>query len=396
VVAHAGARRIKLVTDPVDLPGLRAWQTAAQPAGLLVVRADNQVVHTPLLMPLLQSSAAGAWATADSGHYAGALYASAGRASAMLEHLVDGGEQAVLAAFRAAPDCAPVEHGPIARYPVTSPSQAGAAARYLEQIVHKPQDGPVTRWLYRPVSVRLTRLLLRTPVSPNQISFAVAALGALGVYATAHASYDMVVLGSAIILVAAYLDGCDGEVARLKVRSSRFGAWLDTITDEFTTVGYMAALGYHNYLRYPQPWVLASILFGLVTYLITIYAIYYYLIVVHGSANSQDYVDRLEIVPGRQPGTLALKPLAAPAEESRKPASWADGVQVALYQVARRDFINWGALVFALAHWTDISYALMLLGGAVTAVWLFFVDHLRLRRQIRHVRQAEAARRATA
>ena len=38
-------------------------------------------------------------------------------------------------------------------------------------------------------------------------------------------------LGAALSLWASILDGCDGEVARLKLQSSPFGCWLDTICD---------------------------------------------------------------------------------------------------------------------------------------------------------------------
>ena len=35
------------------------------------------------------------------------------------------------------------------------------------------------------------------------------------------------------------------EIARLKLRSSKLGAWLDTVVDETTSVAYVVALGYH-------------------------------------------------------------------------------------------------------------------------------------------------------
>jgi len=39
------------------------------------------------------------------------------------------------------------------------------------------------------------------------------------------------VLGATISLAASILDGCDGEVARLKYQESAFGCWLETIGD---------------------------------------------------------------------------------------------------------------------------------------------------------------------
>ena len=50
----------------------------------------------------------------------------------------------------------------------------------------KTQDNAVTRYLYRPVSLPLTRVLAWTPITPIQISYAVAALVALGCWVAAH------------------------------------------------------------------------------------------------------------------------------------------------------------------------------------------------------------------
>ena len=39
------------------------------------------------------------------------------------------------------------------------------------------------------------------------------------------------------------LDGCDGEIARLKFQSSRMGEWLDNVLDDTVNVLYGLALG---------------------------------------------------------------------------------------------------------------------------------------------------------
>ncbi|RMH38562.1 MAG: CDP-alcohol phosphatidyltransferase family protein [Deltaproteobacteria bacterium] len=373
VALRAGADRVRVVTEPGDRTALVNWVRAGD-GGLLVVWAADHVVHTPLVEPLVEAGADRAIAVGPDGAFAGAAFAGTPAAAAELAASPD----ATAAAWQAG-GAARVPHGPIARFPARTPAERRAAARALEQIVHKPQDGPVTRWLYRPISVPITRLLLHTPIKPNHVSAIVAALGAVGVWFVAHADYQSVVVGSAIVLVAAYLDGCDGEIARLKLESSRLGAWLDTVTDEATTVAYMAALGWHNYLRYGHPWIAGSIAVGLAGYAVTIYGIYYYLVVVHGSANSQDYVDRLRIVDGPDGA-----PRLAPA-----PGEALTGIWAVLPHLGRRDFVNWGALLFAAAHWTHVSYALMLAGGVVGA-WKIGRDHVRLRRQLRELRERRA------
>jgi phosphatidylglycerophosphate synthase len=49
--------------------------------------------------------------------------------------------------------------------------------------------------------------------------------------AFAYGDYLHTLLGAALSLVASILDGCDGEVARLKFQDSPFGCWLETICD---------------------------------------------------------------------------------------------------------------------------------------------------------------------
>ena len=73
-------------------------------------------------------------------------------------------------------------------------------------------------------------------------------LVAIGCWFTANASNTNALIGTVIVLAASYVDCCDGEVARVKLLSSRFGAWIDTIVDELSSVGYMAALGWHCHL----------------------------------------------------------------------------------------------------------------------------------------------------
>ena len=85
----------------------------------------------------------------------------------------------------------------------------------------------------------------------------------------------------------------------MKLLSSRFGAWIDTVVDELSSVGYMVAIGWHCHLHFGDvvPWK-AAIIVTTAAMLWCIYCIYYNIIVAVGSANSQDYVGSFEVVPG--------------------------------------------------------------------------------------------------
>jgi phosphatidylglycerophosphate synthase len=237
------------------------------------------------------------------------------------------------------------------------------------------------------VSFPLTRVLVWTPITPNQISYAVAVLVAIGCWFTANASHGMALLGTAIILLASYVDCCDGEVARVKLLSSRFGAWIDTVVDELSSVGYTIALGWHCHLAFGRnyfgdlpfdPWLVATVI-ATAAMLWGIYCIYYNLIVAVGSANSQDYVGSFEVSPGRDATKVRLVPAAPRAIVTKRDhPAWLEWLATYAPYIIRRDFIAWGTVVLAALHWTQVAFVGLALGGVVTAV-IVTIDHVRLR-----------------
>jgi phosphatidylglycerophosphate synthase len=385
VARRAGAVRSIAVDGAAGARSeLAAWR-ADRSCPVLVIRAD-QLVHSPLITPLLAAAPDDGLAitVGNDGRYAGALLASGAAAATAVAALIRGDSDAVLAASASVR----ISHGEIARHPIATAEQRRSAHRMLYRILIKPQDNAITRYLYRPVSAPLTRLLVWTPITPNQISYAVAALVALGCWLTAHASLDRVVAGTAIILAASYLDCCDGEIARVKLLSSRLGAWLDTIVDELSSLGYMVALGWHCDLAYGpdyvgdlgfDPWR-AALWLGVASYTAALYCIYYNLIVAVGSANSQDYTGRFEVVPGALPNAVRLRPVAALVNPPARAAPpWLAALARYAPYLVRRDFIAWCALVLAIAHCTGLLFAAFVLGGAVTCA-VVVSDHVQLRR----------------
>jgi phosphatidylglycerophosphate synthase len=397
VARRVGASRVYVVTDDMSRAQLAAWD-AGSSGRVLVIRAD-QLVHTPLVEPLV---VAGRDAIAvvpeqpavndlTAGAYAGAFVAAGEAAAAAVAALARGESDAAIAARM--PEPVRVPHGAVARAPIATPAQRREATRLLFRILVKPQDNAITRYLYRPVSMPITRLLVWTPITPNQISYLVAALVAFGCWVTAHAQLELALLGTIIVLVASYLDCCDGEVARVKLQSSRFGAWVDTVVDELSSVGYMAALGWHCHLHFGRdyfghlgfdPWV-AAIAVGVFTYLWCIYCVYYNIIVAVGSANSQDYVGRFEVVPGRQPNSVRLAPAASKAIAPKEPLPLPlELLATYLPHIVRRDFISWAAVAFAALHATHVGFGALVLGGLISSV-ILTIDHVKLRSLRRQV-----------
>ena len=390
VARRVGAERVFVVERDEDRAGLASWR-GARACPLLVIRAD-QLVHTPLVQPLIAALPSAPVAslvavvedlTAGAASYSGAFVATGALAKSSLDALAAGEADAAIAA-RATQT---VGHGDIARAPIATPAERRAAHELLYRILVKPQDNAITRYLYRPVSFPLTRLLVWTPITPNQISYLVAALVALGCWLTAHASWGAALAGTTVLLAASYIDCCDGEVARVKLLSSRLGAWIDTIVDELSTIGYLAALGWHCHLAYGpryfgdlpfDPW-LAGIAIGTSACAWAMYCIYYNIIVAVGSANSQDYVGRFDVAPGKDASSVRLVPAApraiAPARELPPAIAW---LAEYLPYAVRRDFLSWAAVGFAALDLTQICFAGFVLGGIVTAA-IVTIDHAKLR-----------------
>jgi len=378
VAVRAGARRVLVVDGRDAAAQLASWAGGLGHAALLVIRAGDQVVHRPLVEPLLAGSGTRRIAVGPDGSYAGAFWVAPEHARDVVAALATtpSGDRELVASWAAAER---IEHGDIARHAATTPAERAGATQMLLRLNIKAQDNPVTKHVYRPLSRPMTRLLVHLPITPNQISYAVGVLGVFGCWLTAQAGHAALVWGAITIFFAGVLDGCDGEIARLKLISSPFGAWLDTIVDEITTTGYFIGIAYHVYAHHPEGWIAWSIPVGTAAYVATIYAIYYFCIVVAKVGGSQFYIGTLELAAGPNGWGLREKPRNAKITSPllRMLGRWA------MY-MKTRDFINLAALflTFANAYW--IIYLGMLIGGVATAM-IVVPDHVRLRLQLREI-----------
>ena len=109
----------------------------------------------------------------------------------------------------------------------------------------KGRDGPISRLLNRPISIRLTSLLVNTPVTPNQITLISFFLAVVASFFLARDSYLWFAMGGIMAQIASIIDGCDGEIARLKWLQSDYGAWLDAVLDRYADAFLIAAVTWH-------------------------------------------------------------------------------------------------------------------------------------------------------
>jgi phosphatidylglycerophosphate synthase len=84
-----------------------------------------------------------------------------------------------------------------------------------------------------------------------------------------------VALGAFLVHVQSVLDGCDGELARLKFQSSRFGEWLDNVLDDTMNIAYGLALGHASAVLFDMPlfrWLGLGTAIGYAIYNAVLYA----------------------------------------------------------------------------------------------------------------------------
>jgi 1L-myo-inositol 1-phosphate cytidylyltransferase / CDP-L-myo-inositol myo-inositolphosphotransferase len=107
----------------------------------------------------------------------------------------------------------------------------------------KPQDGFVSRFLNRPISRRITSVLLQFPIHPNTWTVSIFILPLIACVFLVRGDYVSFVVGAAIFQAFSILDGCDGEIARAKDLESKFGERLDYLCDFVASLLYVLALG---------------------------------------------------------------------------------------------------------------------------------------------------------
>ncbi len=95
----------------------------------------------------------------------------------------------------------------------------------------KQDDGFVATFFSAPAANWILRRAEDTPLTPNQVTAASAALAVAASAAFASGLWPFLVLGGLLLQVSFVLDCLDGQLARHRGTGSRFGAWFDYMSD---------------------------------------------------------------------------------------------------------------------------------------------------------------------
>jgi phosphatidylglycerophosphate synthase len=139
-----------------------------------------------------------------------------------------------------ASEAVPVRAGKVAAL-VTDPTSAREAECRLWASLTSRADGIVDRFFNRPLGRYLSKILICSPFSPNQVSIVSTLIGIFSGWLFAGGYF---VSGALLLQLSAIIDCVDGDLARVLYKESRFGKWLDLAGDQFVHIAVFAGIGF--------------------------------------------------------------------------------------------------------------------------------------------------------
>ncbi len=112
-------------------------------------------------------------------------------------------------------------------------------------------EEPTNRYVYYPLARLLTRLLVKTPISANQVTLVQPFIAALAGYLIMNEDWRYLVLGALAFELRSLLDCTDGTLARAKQTASSGGHALDALCDWLGVV--LLYIGVYFHFRFHPP-----------------------------------------------------------------------------------------------------------------------------------------------
>jgi phosphatidylglycerophosphate synthase len=110
---------------------------------------------------------------------------------------------------------------------LSGPHDVAGAEDWLLRGLVKETEGFMSRHFERHISLSISRRLVSTRITPNTMTAVSVGVGLLAApfFLSSSAAYQLT--GALLFLAHSILDGCDGELARLKFQESRWGGLID-------------------------------------------------------------------------------------------------------------------------------------------------------------------------
>jgi phosphatidylglycerophosphate synthase len=234
------------------MPALAAatrWLTAetpppAEPSAPWLLLPASSLIHASALESLLTTPTAGAAVLAPSGP--GAAPVALAPAALVAAEWLDlrAGRPAGMALARGLAEAGAEPRAAAGPHVTVRDDRDLARARAaLEATLGIAADSGVDRYLHRRGSRWISRALVWTPVTPNQVSVVSLAIGLVAVWCFWNATVASAFLGVLLHVLACIVDHADGEIARLTFQESTAGARLDWTIDTAVQAGLVLAIG---------------------------------------------------------------------------------------------------------------------------------------------------------
>jgi len=131
---------------------------------------------------------------------------------------------------------------PTGRFALGGTNDVPAAETWLLRSLIKSSEGFMSRHLERRISLAVTRRLFDTSMTPNMMTLISVGIGLAGALFFLVSTSVAQTIGALLFLTHSILDGCDGELARLKFLESRTGAVLDFWGDNLVHVAVFGCM----------------------------------------------------------------------------------------------------------------------------------------------------------
>jgi len=158
-------------------------------------------------------------------------------------------------------ECEPINHKPEessgSSFYVTGSNKLKLQKAEDFKILHEAQlkksglshDSLITRILSRPVSRFLTRILVHTPLTPNTITLISFSIGLISAFLFSQGGHKTCLIAAILLVISTWIDGVDGEIARLKFMETDIGKKLDIYCDNIIHFLVFTGIGYGIYLK---------------------------------------------------------------------------------------------------------------------------------------------------
>jgi phosphatidylglycerophosphate synthase len=117
------------------------------------------------------------------------------------------------------------------------------AEKFLAENIRLSTGGPIAKYINKRISLPISLILSKMWISPNAITAVNIVIGLFsGVFVADGYRYSVILLGAILFQIASIVDGCDGEVAKLTFRTSKFGQYIDTLSDNLSLCSFLIGM----------------------------------------------------------------------------------------------------------------------------------------------------------